>query len=178
MYRLFAGIALPDALSARIALLQGGIAGARWVPPENYHVTLAFIGDTDEETAERADEALSTLRAESFSMALQGAGSFAQGEHPQVLWLGVAENEKLMRLQEKLCRALEQARVPFEKRKYTPHMTLARLKNPDALKLAEFIGAHMNYRSEVFEVGEIALYQSHQTKGGSVYEVLETYPLL
>jgi 2'-5' RNA ligase len=177
-FRLFAGIALPEKLRTRVALLKGGIPGARWVPEENYHITLSFIGNVDEEVAERADEALSTVRAERFSLKLAGAGNFADGDRPRVLWLGVEQSDALMRLQEKAQNALIAARVPVEARKYAPHVTLARLKDPDMPKLAAFLQAHGSIEAPPFEVGGFILYQSHQTKNGSVYEPLREYPLL
>lgn len=176
--RLFAGLALPPQLRRRLALLQGGIPGARWTPEANYHVTLSFIGEADDETADRADEALAAIRAESFSLELKGAGSFAQGDHPQVLWLGVEKNDALFRLQEKVHRALEAARVPVESRKYIPHVTLARFRHPDALKLGAFLQEHAAFSAPPFGVEAFSLYQSHQTKNGRVYEVLRDYPLL
>jgi 2'-5' RNA ligase len=176
--RLFAGLALPPALRARIALLQGGIPGARWVPEENYHLTLAFIGNVDEEVAERADEALASVHAENFSLKIEGAGSFSDGDKPRVLWLGVEKNDALIRLQEKIQRALIAARVPIEARKFTPHVTLARLKNPDLLKLAEFLHTHGGFSVPPFAVESFVLYQSHQTKNGSVYEELRKYVFL
>jgi 2'-5' RNA ligase len=178
MLRLFTGIAIPPALSARIALLQGGVPGARWVPRENFHVTLTFLGEVDEDAAERADEALSAVRAESFSLKLAGAGNFSQGKHPQVLWLGVEKNPALFALKEKTDRALEMARVPFEARKYTPHLTLARMKHAEEGMLADFLRAQADFSAPAFEVESFVLYQSHQTKNGSVYEELREYPLL
>jgi 2'-5' RNA ligase len=176
--RLFVALVLPADLRARLSLLKGGIPGARWTAEENYHITLSFIGNVDEEIAERADETLSAIRAESFSLTFTGAGIFSEGDRPRVLWLGVEKNAALYRLQEKIQNALISARAPVETRRYTPHITLARLRDPDPEKLAEFLGMHAAVPAPPFIVGHFTLFQSHQTKNGSVYEPLREYPLL
>ena len=177
MLRLFAGLSLPILLRQRLTVMQGGIPGARWTERENFHITLTFIGDVDETVAETADEALSRIRMERFSLRLNGTGSFAQGKHPKVLWIGVEQSEPLHRLKEKTDRALEKAGVPFENRKYTPHVTMARLKDVDETKIVRFMQQNNLFSTEEFEVEEFILYHSHQTKNGSVYEVVREYPL-
>lgn len=175
--RLFAAIALPESLKSRIALMQGGIPGARWVDRDNLHLTLAFIGEVDDETAERAAEALETVRAEPFPLTLQGCGLFSKGKHPESLWLGIEPSEELMHLQKSLCRALEMARAPLEARKFTPHVTLARLKRADEGQLAEFIAAHSLFTAPAFEVNGFFLYESLETKNGRVYETVSSFTL-
>ncbi len=177
MLRLFAGLAIPILLRQRLTLLQGGIEGARWTERENFHITLTFIGEVDAQKAEDIDEALSSVRTEKFSLRLKGTGSFAQGKYPKVLWIGVEENEVLFRLKEKIDRALESYGVEFEKRKYAPHVTLARLNHVEEGKVAAFMQQHNLFSTEEFEVDEFFLYQSHLTKNGSVYEALREYPL-
>jgi RNA 2',3'-cyclic 3'-phosphodiesterase len=177
MLRLFTGLSLPILLRQRLTVMQGGIEGARWTERDNFHITLTFIGEVDEATADDIDEALSVIRSEKFSLRLKGTGSFAQGKYPKILWMGVEQNEVLHRLKEKIDRALMVANVPFEKRKYTPHVTLARFKNPEEGKVAGFMQQHNLFTSEEFEVDEFILYQSHQTKNGSVYEAVREYPL-
>jgi RNA 2',3'-cyclic 3'-phosphodiesterase len=177
MLRLFTGLSIPVLLRQRMTVMQGGIDGARWTERENFHITLTFIGEIDEQKAEDVDEALSGVRTEKFNLRLKGTGSFTQGKYPKVLWVGVEQNEVLNRLKEKIDRALESYGVDFEKRKYAPHVTLARLNHVDEAKVAEFMQQHNLFVTEEFEVDEFLLYQSHQTKNGSVYEAVREYPL-
>lgn len=177
MLRLFAGLSLPILLRQRLTLLQGGIDGALWTDRDNFHITLTFIGNVDEATAEQADEALSGIRMEPFNVELKGTGSFAQGEFPKVLWIGVEKSEPLFRLKEKVDRALEKSKLPFENRKYTPHVTLARLRHVDEAKVGQFMAAHNLFSGDAFEVNNFILYHSHNTKNGPVYEELRSYPL-
>lgn len=178
MLRLFTGLALPILLRQRLALLgDGGIPGARWTERENFHLTLTFIGEVNEAEAEDIDAALETIRAPRFPLRLQGTGSFSARNDPKVLWAGVADSPALRRLKEKIDRALQRAGIAFEKRKYTPHVTLARLKNADEGKIAEFMQQHNLFTTEEFDVDEFLLFRSHQTKHGSAYEALREYPL-
>lgn len=179
MLRLFTGLALPILLRQRLTLLQGGIDGAHWTDRENMHLTLTFIGNVDEATAEQAHDALSGIRMAPFQLELKGVDCFAQGSQIKVLWAGVARNESLMRLKEKIDRAFEMARVPFENRKYVPHVTLARFSRPpDEARIARFIQEHNLFSGDAFAVDEFTLFRTHMTKNGSAYEALETYPLL
>lgn len=177
MLRLFVGLPIPVLLRQRMLVMQGGIDGARWTERENFHITLTFIGNVDEQKAEDIDDALSGVRTERFNLRLKGTGSFAQGKFPKILWIGVEQNEVLGRLKEKIDRALESYGVPFEKRKYVPHVTLARFNKVEEVKVAEFMQQHNLFSTEEFEVDAFILYRSHQTKNGSVYEALQEYPL-
>lgn len=177
MLRLFAGLSLPLLLRQRLTLLQGGIGGARWTERENFHITLTFIGNVDENMAEAVDEALQAVKVPPFSLSLKGADFFEKGGVPNVLWVGVSQSEVLHRLKDKIDRALYAARVPFENRKYVPHVTLARLRNPAEARVAAFIQEHSLFATENFSVEEFTLYRTHETKNGSAYEALMEYPL-
>lgn len=179
MLRLFTGLALPILLRQRLSLLGGGgIAGAKWVERENLHLTLTFIGEVNEADAEDIDEALEGIRAPRFSLKLQGTGSFSTRNMPTTLWAGVAEAPALHHLKDKIDRSLERYGIAFEKRKYAPHVTLARLKNADPAKIAGFMQQHNLFSTEEFSVDEFTLFQSHQTKHGPHYEALKDYPLI
>ncbi|MBI1214698.1 MAG: RNA 2',3'-cyclic phosphodiesterase [Alphaproteobacteria bacterium] len=177
MLRLFTGLSLPPEISAQLHLLQGGVPGARWTAEGNYHITLTFIGEVDENLGEDIDEALSAVKVPPFSLSLTGAGVFQQGDEPKVLWMGVGHDETLFRLKEKTDRVFEKYRIPFAARKYTPHVTLARLKKPEEEKLAEFLAAHGSFSTESFEVKNFLLYESRSTADGPVYDPLRSYAL-
>jgi len=107
--RLFVALDLPWDLRQRVAsLANGGIPGARWVPPENYHITLRFIGETPGHRAEEIDMALAGLRGRGFSLTLSGLGTFTKGGRSTALWVGVERNQQLDHLQNKIERALQQ----------------------------------------------------------------------
>jgi 2'-5' RNA ligase len=175
--RLFVGLDLPWALKQRLAVLAGGIPGARWVPSDNYHMTLRFIGEVAAHRAEEIDLALAALRGRGFSMTLSGVGTFAKGGRDTQLWVGVQRNPALEHLQTKVETALQRAGLEPERRRFTPHVTLARLDNAVPGKLAAFVQAHNLFRSEPFEVTHFVLFSSLLGKEASVYTAEVEYPL-
>ncbi|MFM2128606.1 MAG: hypothetical protein RL477_152, partial [Pseudomonadota bacterium] len=124
MIRLFTGIELPQSAREHLASIAGGVPGARWVPAENLHLTLRFIGNVDETTAADLDAALMQVRGAPFDLAIEGAGSFSRGRFPSMLWAGVARSEALARLHERIDSTLQRAGCEPETRKFTPHVTL------------------------------------------------------
>jgi RNA 2',3'-cyclic 3'-phosphodiesterase len=177
MLRLFVGIGFPPELKLRLSLLCSGVPGARWVDPGNFHLTLRFIGEISEDVAADIDDALSRLRARRFTLQLAGTGVFG-GDKPHSLWAGVERTPELVGLRDKVEQALIRAGLPPEARKFAPHVTLARLRNPPLDKLHEFLAAHAQFRPEPLPVPGFSLIASFQTKAGSVYEDQAEYPLM
>jgi 2'-5' RNA ligase len=175
--RLFVGLDLPAALRQRLALLSGGLPGARWVPAENYHLTLRFIGETPGHRAEEIDLALSTLRVPRFSLGVAGVGVFAKAGRPTSLWAGVERSAPLDHLQGKIETALQRAGLAAERRRFTPHITLARLDNSNESRLAAFVQAHNLFRAEAIAVGHFTLFSSLLGKEHAVYTAEADYPL-
>lgn len=176
MIRLFVALELPETVRTRLALMQGGVPGAKWQREDQMHLTLRFIGDVDERMARDIDEALQTVHAPAFTFELAGVGDFG-GKDPHALWAGVRSNEHLIHLQKKVESALVRLGLEAETRKYTPHVTLARLRNAPHEKVAEFIAHHSLFNSGPITVNDFALYSSQLGSGGSVYRVESVYPL-
>jgi RNA 2',3'-cyclic 3'-phosphodiesterase len=176
MLRLFVGIEFPPELRLRLSLLQSGVAGAKWVDPGNFHLTLRFIGEVDEGTAADVDEALLRLKARRFSLQLVGAGVFG-GDKPRQLWVGVEREPALATLQGKIEQALIRAGLPPEPRKFAPHVTLARLRMPKRDDIQHFLTAHAQFRADPLRVDRFSLIASYPTKAGSVYEDQADYEL-
>ncbi len=175
--RLFVGLDLPWAVKQRLALLGGGIPGARWVPTENYHLTLRFIGEVGPVEAEEIDLALAALRGKRFDLTLAGMGTFAKGGRDTQLWVGVERNPQLDLLQSKVEQALQRAGLEPERRRFTPHVTLARLDNAPPVKVAGFVQAHNLFRAEEVKVEHFCLFSSRLGKEASVYEAEVEYAL-
>jgi 2'-5' RNA ligase len=177
MLRLFVGIGFPPELKLQLSLLCSGLPGARWVDPGNFHLTLRFIGEIRGDAAADIDDALSQLRAHRFTLQLAGTGVFG-GDKPHSLWAGVERTPELVALRDKVEQVLIRAGLPPEPRKFAPHVTLARLRNPPVDKLHEFLAAHAQFRAEPLPVEGFSLIASFQTKAGSVYEDQAEYPLI
>jgi RNA 2',3'-cyclic 3'-phosphodiesterase len=181
--RLFVALDLPWWLRERLSMLTGaGIPGARWVPPENFHLTLRFIGETPAHRAEDIDLALAALRGRGFTLTFAGLGVFTKsspkGGRSTTLWVGVERNPQLDHLQGKIETALQRAGLEPERRRFTPHVTLARLDPavPEA-KLAAFVQAHNLFRSEPVPIAHFTLFSSQLGKEQSVYTAEVEYPL-
>src|SRR5208283_1312574 len=139
MLRLFVGIVFPPELKLRLSLLCSGVAGAKGLDPGNFHLTLRFIGETGEDVAADIDDALSRLRTRCFILQLEGTGVFGSGDKPRSLWVGVERRPELAVLRDKIDQALIRAGLPPEPRKFAPHVTLARLRNPALDDLSGFL---------------------------------------
>ncbi len=175
--RLFVGIELPWELRERLDELDGSIPGARWVSTENMHLTLRFIGEVGKHQAEEIDLALAALKARAFPLTLTGVGTFAKGGRDITLWAGVARNPQLEHLQTKIETALQRIGLEPERRRFTPHVTLARLDNAPPVKLAGFVQAHNLFRAEPVQVEHFTLFSSLLGKEAAVYTAEVEYPL-
>ena len=176
MLRLFVGIEFPPELKLHLSMLETVIPGARWVDPGNFHLTLRFIGEVDEGVAADIDEALVRLRARRFTLQLAGTGVFGGGK-PRALWVGVERHPELVALRDKIEKALIRIGLEPEQRKFAPHVTLARLREPVLDNLGEFLAANAQFRAAPLPVEHFSLIASFPTKAGSIYEDQADYPL-
>ncbi len=175
--RLFVALSLPETLRARLAELEGGLPGARWVAPENLHLTLRFIGEVDGHEARDLDAALAQVRAARFAVTLSGVDRFGSGRKLRALWAGVEPNPELDRLHQKIEQALRGAGLAPEGRKFRPHVTLARFKSDPGRRLHDYLAHHAAFRAETFEAREFTLYASFLAQAGAIHTPEALYPL-
>lgn len=169
MIRLFVALGLPDDLGTRLAGIRGQIPGARWVPRENLHITLRFIGEVDEAAAADIDTALARIEAPAFDLALAGVGHFESRGRVRSLWAGVERGPALDHLQARIETACRRAGLPPEGRKFHPHVTLARCRDTRTSRIAGFLAGHDGFRAPPFPVRSFALYSSALGRGGAAY---------
>ena len=176
--RLFVALDLPWSAREQLAALSGsGIPGAKWVPPENYHLTLRFIGEVPGHVARDVDDALLNLRTRVFSLTLAGIGVFAKGGVSQALWAGVERTPQLDHLRNKIETALQRCGLEPERRRFQPHVTLARLDYPAEAKVAAFVQAHNLFRTEPMPVEHFTLFSSLLCRDHAVYTPEAEYEL-
>ena len=177
MPRLFTGLEIPRDVGFALSLKRGGLYGARWMDPENYHITLRFIGDVDHSTANEVTDALDRLaNSEAFSIRLSHLASFG-GDKPRALYAGCEVNSTLLRLQAAQERVLQMLGLPAEGRKFMPHVALARLRGTTAMEIASFIAQSGRFAPLEFPVGRFVLFSSRDSVGGGPYLVEQAYPL-
>ena len=177
MPRLFTGLEIPSTVGFMLSLKRGGLNGARWIDPENYHITLRFIGDVDTHTANEVADGLDRLaESEAFSIKLNHLGAFG-GDKPRALYAGVENNDTLAHLQASQERVLQRLGLSADGRRFVPHVSLARLRGTSAHDLADFIAMAGRFEPLEFPVGRFVLYSSRDSVGGGPYRIEETYPL-
>ncbi len=177
MIRLFVAIDVSEAARRDLAALCNGVPGAKWSLPEQMHLTLRFIGEVDGATARDVASALSEIDSPAFPINPSGVGSFGNGRAARVLWVGVAPCPEVVRLQAKIETAMQRIGLAPERRKFHPHITLARLNGAPAARVAEYLRAHCAFTTEPSEAESFALYSSFLSQGGALHRVEASYKL-
>jgi 2'-5' RNA ligase len=175
MPRLFTGLELPEDVVGRLTMLRAGLHGASWIDPDNYHITMRFVGDITEEQADHFADALGDIHFDSFDIEVSGLGSFG-GHKPRALWAGVKPSPQLDVLQKAHERAARAAGLPRETRNFMPHITLARLRNVSPYAAADYLARHGGFNAAPFTVTRFVLFSSRPNQGGGPYLVEEGYP--
>jgi 2'-5' RNA ligase len=176
MPRLFTGIEIPPAIAQSLATLRGGLPGARWIEPENYHVTLRFIGDVDDATAREIVSLLTRVRRPSFELRLEDLKAFG-GRTPRAVVATLGRTAAVMELQAEHERLIQRVGLEPEGRKYIPHVTLARLRESSSREVADYLALRALFRSASFKVSRFVLFSARNSVGGGPYVVEAAYPL-
>lgn len=176
--RLFIAIELPDHYKEALEKLRTpAIPGARWVAAEQIHLTLAFLGEVDEETSKRLITRLARIKATGFELCLAGTGCFPDRRRPRVVWVGVKHEPGLTRLAEMVRETVLACGIPQEERPFSPHLTLARLKFPASREVSDFLDRQQQLDLEPFPVKEFILFQSKLLPQGALHIPLKSFPL-
>jgi RNA 2',3'-cyclic 3'-phosphodiesterase len=177
MPRLFTGIEIPSQIGLALSAYRGGLPGARWIDPENYHITLRFIGDIDERMAEDVYSILGERRRRNpLTITLEGLDSFG-GAKPRAVFARASGNGGLSEVQTEQERLLRQIGLAPEARKFTPHVTLARLRNASPIDVADYIAMRGHFPKLTFTTDRFVLYSSRSSTGGGPYVIEAAYPL-
>jgi 2'-5' RNA ligase len=176
MPRLFTGIEIPPDIADRLAMLRGGLPNARWIDRDNYHLTLRFIGDVDRRVAEDVADSLDRVRRPVFSLRLTGVSALGT-KRPHAIVAMAEPTPALIELQAEHERILQRIGLPPEGRKYTPHVTLARLRHGHPRDIAEYLTLRGGFFAQPFAVERFVLFSSRDSTGGGPYIAEETYDL-
>jgi 2'-5' RNA ligase len=177
--RLFVAIDPPDAVRDALGALARPIRGVAWTSPEQFHLTLRFIGDTPASRLPEIERALAAVEVESFTLPVECAGSFPPDRPARVLWVGTGGGHpRLFQLRQKIDDGLLALGLPLDVRTFQPHFTLARCgrETPPA-ESARFVRNHAQFQAPVFRVDAFTLYRSDLRPHGAVHTPLLHVPL-
>ena len=141
------------------------LPGARWTSEAQLHLTLRFIGDVQGDKAESIRAALRQTGGQPFTLRVEKVGFFPPRRDPRILWVGLSENEELMRLQARIERSLVSLGLEADGRKFHAHITVARLDDTPPHKVAEWVANHSLFKTEPFAVRGIPPVRKHPEAG-------------
>ena len=177
MPRLFTGLEIPGDVGLELSGYRGGLPGARWIDPENYHITLRFIGDVDYATARDLYSLLGDGRRRGpLTVTLNELATFG-GERPRAVFARAVPTSDLNELQCEHERLVRRVGLPPERRKFTPHVTLARLRDATPIDVAGYIGTRGRFPKLSFTAQRFVLFSARASTGGGPYVVEAAYPL-
>lgn len=175
-HRLFIALRPPAAVRERLLDAMEALEGARWQDEEQLHLTLRFLGEVETPAANDLVAALERISAAPFPLRVEGVGTFERKSWPTAAWARVPLTDALEGLRQKVERACDSAGLGRETRRFTPHVTLARLNRASG-DIAGWLGTFGDLAAGPWQVDDFILYRSHLGREGSVYEPVITFPL-
>lgn len=175
MYRLFVAVDLTEPAKEAVASICRGIPGVKWLDPAQLHLTLRFIGDAEETLFLSIKKELATVSATAFQLLMRGVGRFPPKRDPRVLWVGVDRCEEIIRLRDQVELALVRTGLEPEGRAFSPHITLARLRDMPFTGVAPFLERNRLFQAPPVPVTEFHLYSSTLTAKGAVHRREASY---
>lgn len=179
MPRLFIALPVPDEIADELVPLQAGVPDARWVPAESFHVTLCFAGEVHGAVMRDLEEELSDIAGPRFAVAVAGVEQFSSGKQPKALVALLARSDRLDWLQQKVSTVARNCGLEIDRRKFRPHVTLARFPNgaETGHHIAQFMASHSTFRTAPWVVDRFTLYSSRLRPDGAVYREEAVYEL-
>lgn len=179
MPRLFVALPVPEEIADALIVLQSGVPDARWVPPENFHVTLCFAGEVQGGTMRDLEDELGDIAGPPFAVAIAGVEQFSSSKQPRALVARVEKSDRLDWLQQKVSTVARNCGIELERRKFRPHVTLGRFPNNTETghHLAQFMASHSTFKVGPWIAEHFALYSSRSGRNGSIYAEEAAYGL-
>lgn len=178
MSRLFIALEIPSEIKQRLASFQFESKYLKWTIEENYHMTLYFLGEMTQIQAEIIDEILEGIQGQSFDLSLSHLDCFMHKNYVSILWAAVEKTPLLFDLQDHIAQALyRENSIETVKKKFVPHITLARAKKCPFSVIDPFLQANQSISNLPFATQEFCLYESHLTPKGPHYRILKKYKI-
>ena len=177
MIRTFIAVPVPPTVRYILHSMGRGIPGSRPVPEDQIHLTLRFIGEVEGSQFKDIKESLAEVNLPTFNMGIQGVGHFPPRGKPKVIWAGVTSEDNLQTLRNRVEKQLAACDIAPENRKFSPHITLARLRESSLKRVGEFLSGNSFLQIDEFPVEEFQLFSSKLTGKGAIHTLEESYPL-
>lgn len=177
MPRLFIGLELPTDICSALTAARGGLYGARWIDPENFHITLRFIGDVDHAVARDIYGLLAEVGRSPLDITIEGLRAFGN-RRPRAIVARVEPGKALLELQGHVERQVRSAGLAPEGRKFSPHVTLAYLRDGSPADVADYLAIRGAFPRTTFTADRFVLYSSRDSVGGGPYVIEAAYPLV
>ncbi len=177
MERLFVALPLPDEAVERLVDLQWGLPRARWSDPDQLHVTVAFVGEVRASEGAALRRTLADVDLPPVSLVLRGVGHFPGKGAPRVVWAGVEPTPSLLALKRRVDQAVGAANLRQERRRFRPHVTLARLSDTPSARVAEFEATRSLFRAPPMSVESVDLMRSVLLPEGADYQRVQRVQL-
>lgn len=174
--RLFFGLEIPEPVKKNLLKIRRPLPGARWQRADQLHLTLVFLGSLESQRLPEICDTARNLPIEPFDLTVSGLGCFGPPDHPKNLWAGVQPVTELTALYEALIERLQLVGFEQEKRKFCPHITLSRFKRETA-SVADILHSEEGRLIGSFRVDRVALFESLQGDHGSIYQIVDRFPL-
>jgi 2'-5' RNA ligase len=170
--RLFVGLELPASCKATLFGLDPFLSGLRWLPEEQLHLTLAFLGQVEASVETRLRQALGNVRVPPFFLPLRGVGVFNSRRRPSVVWVGVGKGHPhLFALHRRIQDAVLQVGLEADLKTFHPHVTIGRGNGISEQTLQPFLRSHAESEFGLFNVTGFELYSSVLAAGGATHRV-------
>lgn len=177
MIRLFIAIDIPEAFREEVQGMGRSIANTKPVALDQLHLTLKFIGEVEGSRLLDIEDVLKEISSSKFQLCLKGVGTFPPRGMPRIVWVGVNPLKNITALRNTIERNLVKIDIARSKKKYIPHLTIARLKNSPLHHLQRFLAANALMESPDFWVESFSLYKSQLTPGGVIHTPIRSYAL-
>ena len=170
--RLFIGLELPPACQATLVALDPRLRGLRWLPAEQLHLTLSFLGEVAVPRIDALREALDAVRVPPFFLPLCGLGSFNTRGQPSAVWVGVGQGHPhLFALHRRMQDAVLHAGWEPDLKPFHPHVTVGRAKGVSRAALQPFLRRHAAMEFDLFKVTGFVLYSSVLAPAGAAHRI-------
>lgn len=175
--RLFVAVDLPEGIRGELRSICRDVPTAKWTRPDQLHLTLRFIGEVGDAEFRRIEERLGAVEGNAFALSLAGVGRFPHRGAPRILWAGIDPVEPARELQARIERALQAAGIAAESRPFSPHLTIARLRDSRPTAADGFLARWRLFRTDPFLVSDFVLFSSTPEPTGAVHVRGRAYSL-